>query len=103
MIVREWRGRAAQISQDRYPEHFRNNVMPALKRINGFAGAQLCKERQGNDIEYLVLTRWQSMDAIRSFAGSDYSRAVVEPEAASALIAFDPVVRHYEVVEEISL
>jgi hypothetical protein len=41
------------------------------------------------------------MDAIRAFAGTDVEKAVVEPGAAAALIEFDPVVRHYEVVEDV--
>ena len=51
-------------------------------------------------IEFLVLTRWQSIEAIRGFAGSDISKAVVEPAAAAALLDFDASVQHYEVIEE---
>ena len=50
-------------------------------------------------VEFLVLTQWQSMDAIRGFAGTEVDKAVVEPVAAATLVEFDERVRHYEVVE----
>jgi len=50
--------------------------------------------------EFLVLTRWQSIEAIRGFAGSDISKAIVEPGAVAALLDFDASVQHYEVIEE---
>ena len=100
MILREWRGRARPSAQDRYPEHFRDNVLPHLKQINGFIGATLSRRPLGEFVEYLVLSRWQSLDAIKAFAGSDYAKAVVEPEATAALVSFDAAVQHYEVVAE---
>jgi len=51
-------------------------------------------------IEFLVLTRWQSLDAVRGFAGTDVERAIVEPGAVAAIIDFDATVRHYEVLEQ---
>jgi len=100
MIVRSWRGRAAVEKQDAYPAHFAHNVLPALGGIEAFLGATLLREVQGDMIEFLVLTRWASLEAIRAFAGADLGKAVVEPEAVAALIRFDPTVRHYEVVQE---
>jgi hypothetical protein len=49
--------------------------------------------------EFLVITFWESMGAIRRFAGEDPERAVVEPEARAVLAEFDDVVLHYEVME----
>jgi hypothetical protein len=45
-----------------------------------------------------VLTAWESMEAVRGFAGDDPERAVVEPEARAVLSDFDESVRHYELV-----
>ena len=100
MIIREWRGRATPAKAEAYPAHFRANVLPELRDIPGFLGAQLSRRQRDDAIEFLVLTRWQSVDAIRGFAGVDISRAVVEPEAVAALVAFDASVQHYEVIEE---
>ena len=100
MIVRTWRGRTTPARADAYPKHFRENVLPELRGIAGFIGASLHKEQKDGVVEYFVLTRWSSLDAIKAFAGDDYGNAVVEPEAIAALTDFDKTVRHYEAVEE---
>ena len=100
MILREWRARASQASAERYPAHFRSSVLPALRQIDGFLDARLYRKPSGEEIEYLVLSRWRSLEAVKAFAGTDYERAVVEPEAAAALLSFDRAVRHYELVAE---
>ena len=102
MIIREWRGIAARSNADAYPKHFRDYVVPGLRSVPGFADAQLSRREIDDKVEFLVLTRWQSLDAIRAFAGSDMEKAVVEPDAVAALIEFDTTVRHYQVLEEIS-
>jgi heme-degrading monooxygenase HmoA len=100
MVIREWRGRAPLSKADAYPRHFRDNVIPELVRLPGFLGATLSRRVFGESAEFLVLTRWQSMDAVRGFAGADPARAVVEPGAVAALTDFDAEVRHYEVIDE---
>ena len=101
MIIREWRGRAALDRAAAYPAHFRANVVPALKQVPGFMGAHLGQREVDGQIEFLVLTRWQSMAAIEAFAGNDVGKAVVEPGAVAALIDFDAHVQHYEVIEQV--
>jgi heme-degrading monooxygenase HmoA len=79
MIIREWRGRASPSRAEAYPKHFRDNVVPELQQIPGFLGARLSQRRIDDKLEFPVLTRWQSMDSIRAFAGANAERAVVEP------------------------
>jgi heme-degrading monooxygenase HmoA len=98
MVIREWRGRAAVSNTDAYPRHFRANVLPELRSIPGFLGATLSRRPFGDKIEFLVLTRWESMEAIRAFAGDDVADAVVEPEAVAALLEFDATVQHHAVI-----
>jgi heme-degrading monooxygenase HmoA len=101
MIVRAWRGRAAAKNANAYVEHYRSNVLPELHRIDGFRGASLLRKDRGTEIEYIVLSRWASMEAVRAFAGDEVERAVVEPQAIAALIDFDREVGHYLVVEDL--
>jgi heme-degrading monooxygenase HmoA len=101
MIIREWRGRASPSRVEAYPKHFRDSVVPELRQIPGFLGAHLARRRLDDKVEFLVVTRWQSMDAIRGFAGADVEKAVVEPGAVAALIEYDSYVRHYETIEEV--
>jgi heme-degrading monooxygenase HmoA len=103
MIIREWRGRAMLFRSDAYPKHFRDIVVPELRSLSGFLGAHLSQRQIGDQVEFLVLTRWQSMEAIGAFAGSSVDRAVVEPGAIAALIDFDDTVQHYIVIEDVSV
>jgi heme-degrading monooxygenase HmoA len=98
MIVRAWRGYASTAAPDAYPKHLLENVRPNLERLSGFQGLTLLRRHVGAEIEYLVLTLWESMDAVRAFAGEDPERAVVEPEARAALTRFDEQVTHYDVL-----
>lgn len=100
MIVRSWRGWADPGHADAYPQHFHRNVLPDLRRLPGFRRATLMREEQGSEIEYHVLTVWDSLDAVRGFAGTDIGQAVVEPQAVAALRRFDQRVHHYEIVED---
>lgn len=102
MIIREWRGRAPRSRAGEYPTHFRTRVVPELRNVPGFLGATLSKREEGQLVEFVVLTRWESLDAIRAFAGTDLDKAVVEPGAVAALSDYDHTVRHYEVVDEVT-
>jgi hypothetical protein len=73
-------------------------VLPALRRIRGHRGAIVLQRGHGRDVEIIVLTFWTSLAAIRSFAGRDVTRAVVEPEARAVLRRFDTRARHFELV-----
>ena len=96
MIARVWRGRAAdRRNADAYVRHLKANVVPELKGIAGYRELRLLQR----DHEFLVITFWDSMEAVRRFAGADPEKAVVEPEARAALADYDDFVRHYEVLE----
>ena len=99
MIIREWRGRASFDKAEAYPQFFRDNVLPQLRRLSGFLGVHFSRRRLDDAVEFLVLTRWQSMDAVREFAGPDPETAVVEPGATGLFLAYDTRVQHYDVIE----
>ena len=96
MIARLWRGLAGTpAGADAYQQHVTRKVLPALRGIEGHRGARVLRRDQ----EFIVVTFWESMDAIRKFAGADPEQAVVEPEARAVLTEYDQRVRHYEVVQ----
>ena len=98
MIARLWRGAAeGEGNADAYQRHATATVFPALRDISGHRGACLLKCKTGERTEFLALTLWDSIEAIRAFAGADAERAVVEPVARAALADFDEFARHYEV------
>jgi heme-degrading monooxygenase HmoA len=98
MIARTWRGEATSNNADEYLRHFKENVLPQLKEIRGHRGAYLLRRELDGQVEFLVMTLWESMAAIREFAGDDPAKAVVEPEARAVLAHFDLTVKHYELV-----
>ncbi|MGH8218847.1 MAG: antibiotic biosynthesis monooxygenase [Steroidobacteraceae bacterium] len=102
LITREWRARARPSLAHAYPEHVKSRVLAGLARITGFLGASLSQRRIGERVEFLVLTRWESIKAIRAFAGAGIEKAVVQSAARAALESFDGHVRHYEVLEDTS-
>lgn len=97
-VVRVWRGTTAPGDDaDAYLAHLTGTVMPDLAAIPGYLGAEVLRRTTGSAEEFVVATRWASMDAVLAFAGPDVERAVVEPPARAVLQAFDDRVRHYRV------
>jgi heme-degrading monooxygenase HmoA len=85
-----------------YHRHATERVFPALNEIPGHRGAYLLMRQTDDQVEFLAVTLWDSIESIRQFATDDVDRAVVEPEARAVLSNFDDFVRHYEVAEAIA-
>ena len=98
MIGRFWRGRATVENAARYEELLRAEVLPGIHRIEGYRGAYLLRRDVEDAVEFATLTLWESLDAVRTFAGDDYEAAVVPPEARRLLERFDERSVHYEVL-----
>lgn len=97
MIVRSWRGWASAANADAYQQHFAGDVLGHLRQLGGFRGAELWRREEEGETEFVAVTRWDSIEAVRAFAGSDHELAVVEPEARRVLDRFDERCLHYEV------
>ncbi len=100
MIVRIWTADAVGENADMYRRHFEEALLPRLHAIPGFISACLLQRVIGQRIELVVITRWENIDAIRSFAGHQQDKAVVEPEAQAVLERYDETVKHYVVALE---
>jgi heme-degrading monooxygenase HmoA len=100
MIARVWSAQTTAAQAPAYVEHLRTQVLPALRKVDGYGGAMLLERAADDAVEIVVLTFWRSLDAIRGFAGADLEGAVVAEEAAALLTRFDRCVRHYEVAVE---
>ena len=97
MIVRTWMAYAKPENARAYRDHLTAHVIPKLQKLKGFQGLELCTAQRGDRVELLVISRWESMDAIKAFAGPKPDRAVVDPGAKNVLEEYDEVVFHYEV------
>jgi heme-degrading monooxygenase HmoA len=98
MIARIWHGTATSDKAASYSSHFTRNVAPHLTDIVGHRGAYLLRRETDGQVEFVAITLWDSIEAIRHFAGHNPEIAIVEPEARAALSKFDDFVRHYEVI-----
>ena len=97
MIARIWTARTTPKNWPAYEEHFKGNVLPELRGVQGYVASQLLKREAGGEIAITVITVWQSWAAIDAFAGSDREAAVVALDAASRLTSYDRRVQHFEV------
>jgi heme-degrading monooxygenase HmoA len=98
MIARLWRGSATSEKANDYVAHVQHAVLPELNQIDGYRGIYVLRRELDDGVEFTVLTLWESMDAIRQFAGANVETAVVAPAAQALLRAFDSTVTHYEIV-----
>lgn len=101
-ISRYWRGIAKLEQADHYIQHLRSETFPGLANIEGFIKASILRRCIGEGVEFLIVTTWQSIEAIRRFAGESASTAVVPPSVQAMMVEYDREVSHYEVVEEYS-
>jgi heme-degrading monooxygenase HmoA len=99
MISRHWRGVARVAEADNYVRHLQHDTFPQLSRILGFVSASILRRPAASGVEFLVVTTWQSMDAIRQFAGDAPEVAVVPPAVLAMMVEHDATVAHYQIVE----
>lgn len=98
MITRLWHGWTTRDNADAYEELLRTKILPGIHRVSGYQGAYLLRRDAGAEVELVTLTMFESMEAVRAFAGEDYEAAVVPPEARRLLSRFDERAVHYETV-----
>ena len=101
MISRLWHGWTAPENADAYEQLLRSEVLPGIHRIRGFKGAQLLRRELNDEVEFVTITRFESIEAVRDFAGQDYEVAVVPPPARKLLSHFDARSAHYETAFEV--
>ena len=98
MITRIWHGYTKPENAQAYQQLLTSKILPGIHRVQGYRGSYLLRKDSPGEVEFVTLTLWESMDAIREFAGDDYEVAVVPPEAQALLARFDARSVHYETV-----
>jgi heme-degrading monooxygenase HmoA len=98
MIGRLWHGWTTRENADVYQGLLVRDVLPGIERLDGSRGAYLLRREVPQGVEFVTLTLFESMDAVRAFAGEEYTRAVIHEEAGKLLDRFDQRSEHYEVV-----
>ena len=98
MISRLWHGWTSRENADTYEDLLRREILPGIHRVKGYRGAFLLRKDAGDEIEFVTLTMFDSMDAVRAFAGDNYAVAVVPAEARKLLSRFDARSEHYQTI-----
>lgn len=99
MICRIWHGWTTPANADAYESLLRSEIFRGIaeRGILGFRGIELLRRVAGDSVEFVTLMWFDSIEAVRTFAGADYEVAVVPPEARALLDRFDARSAHYEV------
>jgi antibiotic biosynthesis monooxygenase (ABM) superfamily enzyme len=99
MIARIWHGWTKSEDAKTYEEMLRGEIFPSIhaRNIEGYRGAELFIRDDGNEVEFVTLLRFDSMDAVTEFAGPEANKPVVFPKA-EALITRMKQAQHYRVV-----
>jgi len=98
VIARLWHGRVPTAKADAYRKFVNSRAIPDYRSVPGNLSVHILERREGEVTHFVTLTFWESLDAIRAFAGADADKAKYYPEDAEFLLEYEPRVLHYEVV-----
>lgn len=98
MIARIWRGITPESKADEYSDYLMATGIKDYRETKGNQGVLVLRRVREGHAEFLLLTLWESWDAIHQFAGDDAEKAVYYPKDAEYLLALEPKVEHYEVL-----
>ena len=98
MVIRTWHGWTTPANADVYEELLKSEIFVGIqgRQIPGYRGIELLRRDSGDEVEFVTIMRFDSLEAVREFAGEDYEAAVVPPHARAVLSHFDSRSQHYE-------
>ena len=99
MIARVRKGWTKAENSDAYEKLLRDTVYPELKTIEGYIGGYILRHDNREESEFVTMNLFESIEAVKKFAGSDYDVPVFEPEARRLLSKVEPIAHHYDVKE----
>ena len=97
MIARHWRGWTKNQNADAYERLLKETVLPQLAKIAGYRGAHILRRKREEETEFVVINFFESLNAVKAFAGPNYETPVFEPEAKRLLSRVENVANHYNV------
>lgn len=99
MIARVWRGITPAEKADAYLAYLKETGLKDYTASPGNRGVTVMRRTQGDHVEIVLFSLWESMDALRAYTGENPDRTVAYPEDEDYLLDVEPLVRHYEVVD----
>ena len=99
MIARIWHGKTTIAKADAYmQEYFHKTGLPDYQATDGNLGVLVLRQEAGNQVDFLMVTLWESKEAIRKFAGDDINKARYYPEDNQYFADLEESVTHYDVL-----
>jgi hypothetical protein len=99
MICRTWHGWTGKAQADAYEAYLRDELFPRVARelaSRGYRGYHVLRRDAGDEIEFLTMVWFDSIESVRGFAGNDYDTPVISGKAAALLAHYDERCRHYD-------
>jgi heme-degrading monooxygenase HmoA len=98
MIARVWHGYTKPEHADAYESMLKPELLPGISKVKGYRGSYLMRRQAGEEIEFITIILWDSLDAVRAIAGANYETAVIPEERRKYLSRYDAKAAHFEVV-----
>jgi heme-degrading monooxygenase HmoA len=105
MISRMWYGWTSTQNADAYEKLLKTEIFPGIiaKKIPGFRKIELGRWPNGAEVEFVTTMWFESLDAVKAFAGPRFEVAVVPPAARALLAGFSETAEHFEVRETVEV
>jgi len=100
MIARFWRGFTSKSRADEYFEYLEKTGLKEYRATEGNCGVYVLRRFEGDRAEFLLMSLWESFDAVKRFAGRNFKKAVYYPEDKKFLLELEPNVVHYEILAQ---
>ena len=98
MVARVWHGYTKPEHADAYEALLKPELLPGISKAKGYQGSYLLRSAVGDEVEFITVMLWDSIDSIRAAAGPDYETAIIPEERRKYLSRHDAKSVHYEVV-----
>jgi antibiotic biosynthesis monooxygenase (ABM) superfamily enzyme len=104
MIARIWHGYTNHENASAYEAMLKEEIFSGIekRKINGFIDIQLLIRDLNNEVEFVTIMRFDSLNSVKEFAGEDYEQAVIYPNAKPMLLRYDERSQHYEIRHNLS-
>ena len=98
MIARTWRGYTTHANAEPYATALQAEILPGIMKVPGYKGSYLLRRLYDEEVEFVTVMLWDSLKALRQFAGPDYEQAIVPVERRQLLSRYEKRSAHYEIL-----
>jgi heme-degrading monooxygenase HmoA len=98
MIARVWHGSTKPENADSYEAMLKPELLPGISKVPGFKGSYFLRRTVEDEVEFVTILLWESLDALKAFAGENYEISIIPEERRKYLSKHDEKAAHYEVI-----